>query len=757
MAADPEIAPYASDNAGGAAHPIVAEAIKRFNRCSEWEAEWRERFIDDLKFAEGDAVNGYQWPYAVKRNRDVDKRPCLTLSIVRQHNLQIMNEQRQNKSSIRIRATGGGATKKSADLFAALIRQTEYRSNAQYAYRMASGYQVKAGKGWIRLCTRYCSPDTFDQEAWILPVDDPLSVFMDPDAKQEDKLDAKFGMVFDLVPEDDWDEAYPEYSGLQSTQPLGVQTGDDDWTIKDHIRVCEYFRKESDHDILLSFIDPTDGLRKSLRKSMMPKEAYKKLSPLPTSKSRSVMVEKIMWYLIAGEQIIDETEWPGKYIPLIPVIGEESVIEGRYDCKGHTRALLDAQRMYNYNASSQVEFVALQSKTPYVAAAKAIEQYESMWNSANQVNHSVLIYNDMDEEYPDRVIAPPARQPPPASAPGFQEGMQTAFNQMMMTSGQWQNQMGMGGNERTGSAIQSRQAQSDTSVFHFQDNYEASLKNCGKQLIDLYPKIFDTKRLMRLVAEDGSEMDVTLDPKQPQALQEETDEHGEIIKRFLNPTLGQYDVEADVGASYGTRRQETVEALTLVLTQAPALTGLIGDLLLRAMDFKESQEAADRLKRMVPPQALGKGPSPVEQQLQQKLQASQMALTKALDRYAKDGLKLVGKSEMRDIDAYKAHTDRIKALAEMLPEDPTVLGELIKELGEDTLGETLRPILQANKQSLETEAGNEGTPPASQSDPSSSLSINPTSNQQWWAMNPQMEGRYLRFAPPLQMHTPGGR
>src|SRR4029077_20075298 len=114
------------------------------------------------------------------------------------------------------------------------------------------------------------------------------------------------------------------------------------------------------------------------------------------------------------------------------------------------------------------------------------------------------------------------------------------------------------------------------------------------------------------------------------------------------PSLGQYDIAPTFGPSYGSRRKETADALTLILTQAPGLTGIIGDLLLRSMDFEEAQEASLRLKRMVPPIALGRGPSQAEQQLQAQVQSLTALLSKTMQEHGKDRLKLVGKGEMRD-------------------------------------------------------------------------------------------------------------
>jgi hypothetical protein len=689
------------ESIGTTGDPVVDQAKKRFNRCSEWEAPSRARFVEDMKFAFGDADNGYQWPQAIRRTRDVDNKPCLTMNVIRQHNFQIINDAKRNKSEVTVLAAGGGATYESAEVYRSLLSDIQYNSQAQQAYTLAREFQVQGGIGWWRLVTRYVGNDTFDEEVRIEPVIDPLSVYLDPDIKQRNGSDARFAFVFDDVPRDQFREAYPEYVSAVGRNPLGVGTGDDDWITRDHIRVCEYFRRIPKEDKLYSFIDPSDGVRKSLKESKMPKELRKALKDDPLTRIRTIWDEEIEWYLIAGDEIIDQTIWPGKYIPLIRVIGEETVIEGILDRKGHTRAMKDAQRIYNYNASAQVEHVALQTKTPWKGAAAAIEEYETLWAAANTSNAAFLPFNHLDDDgNPIPPEALPSRLDPPVPSQAFEMGMQAAFNQMMMVSGQWQNTMGQQGAERTGEAIQGRQEQGDISTFHFRDNYETALIYTGMQLIDLIPKIYDTQRIMMIQADDGSMFELLMDPTAAQAIQVQKAVNGEVVKTIFNPAVGRYSVRAAPGQAFGTRRQETVQALTLILTQAPTLTGVIGDLLLSAMDFREAQEAAQRLKRMVPPQALGQGPTPNEQNLMQHNLALTNALRESLQRLGKEQLKLAGKDQMRDIDAYKAETDRIKALQEAFQFDPEGVRNMLEDLVREAAQTHLVPILEANRQAI---------------------------------------------------------
>ena len=154
----------------------------------------------------------------------------------------------------------------------------------------------------------------------------------------------------------------------------------------------------------------------------------------------------------------------------------------------------------------------------------------------------------------------------------------------------------------------------------------------------------------------------------------------------------------------------------MILTQNPALTSIIGDILLSAMDFDKADEAARRLRRMVPQQALGNGPTPTEQQQAQQIQQLQGLLQQQLQEaghaklaHDRDRLKLVGKAEMRDIDVYKAETDRMKALQDQLPMDPEGLRQMVKKLMDEAQVDGLEGIVRANEGTIADGSGDVGT------------------------------------------------
>jgi hypothetical protein len=87
-----------------------------------------------------------------------------------------------------------------------------------------------------------------------------------------------------------------------------------------------------------------------------------------------------------------------------------------------------------------------------------------------------------------------------------------------------------------------------------------------------------------------------------------------------------------------------------------------------------ADELAQRLKRMVPPQALGIGPPPQIQAQMAELTKQNASLNNIVaeltKKIAEDAIKLRGKDEelkgreqLRDIEIYRAETDRLVGLA----------------------------------------------------------------------------------------------
>ena len=672
---------------------LIEEAKKRFARCEDRESSARVLWKADLKFANGDPDNGYQWDDAMAKQRDADGRPYLTVNKVKQHNRQITNDARQNKPSVRVYPVDGGADKKTAEVFNGIIRHIEANSSADTAYDTAGEFAVDAGLGYWRVTTDYAADDTFDQEIYIKAVKNPLNVYLDPDIQEADGSDARFGFVFENMSKEEFEDKYPD-----ADMVAWPSTPGDNWLGKDVIRLAEYYKIIETKDTLC--LDMNSG-ESFMLSTIDDKDQAKAIRKNPQFKTRPVAKRSCKWYLIAGDQVLETTDWLGKYIPIVRVVGDEVEIDGKVDRKGHTRPMKDAQRMYNYNSSAAIEYGALQTKTPIIAAAEAIEGYENYWDNANTQNTPYLPYNAATED--GRPLPTPQRMVAPAPAQLFLQGMATASEEMKMASGQYDASMGAKSNETSGRAIMARQREGDTATFHFIDNVARAIKFTGKILVDLIPKIYDTPRVVRILGEDGKDDKVHIDPQQKQSMVEQQDPRTQEIKEIYNPSVGRYDVTVSVGPSYGTKRQEAFQALTELSSRNPQLMQVAGDLIMKAADFPMADQLAERLERTLPPgikdqEGGAKIPPEVQQQMDQMKQHTEM-LEKSLQEI---GEKYNDLDDSREIDRqnllldrYRAETDRLKLI---YPTMPTQIAKVLaKEFGLDLIAEQQQEALGQQK------------------------------------------------------------
>lgn len=665
---------------------IILEAKRRFKACVEWEAQARANFQYDYKFANGDSVNMYQWDSWVVGDRIAANRPCLTINKTMQHNLQIVNDGKQNKPGVNIRPVGDTASYEAAQIYQEVVRHIEYISNAETVYDNASEFQVAGGIGYWRVVTDYLSDRSFDQEIYIKRVKNPLSVYLDPDINEVDGSDANFGFIFTDEAKDLYEAKYPKFKDVGGTAVL--DNGFDGWNTLNYVRVCEYFRRSNKDDKFVYFQLPETGEEIEEFYSDLPPDGKKMFqeikwreSNLPpeerTYRERPVIRGEIEWYKIAGNVIIDRKPWLGKYIPIVRIIGRETVIDGVLDRVGHTRALLDPQRIYNINSSANVEYGAAQTKSPVTASADAVEGYEEYYRTANIVNHSWLPYNAYDDD--GNKLDPPKRIEAPQSSPAYVQQMQIAQNEMMMVSGQYQAQMGENENAKSGVAITQRQRQGDRATYHFIDGQAIGIRFTGKILIDLIPKIYDKKRVMQIEAKDGTLINLTIDPQAAEAYQKIIPQNQDplitqgALDVIFNPNVGIYTVQSDTGPSFATRRQEAFNALTQIAASNKEFMNVAGDILWKVADFPEAQLLAQRWRRIIPPNVLGDAPNP---QVTEAMQQAADKIEQQLGIITKQTQEIADKNRELDIK------EREITLKERVGADDATI-KMVREIRED--------------------------------------------------------------------------
>lgn len=667
---------------------FLATARRRFKMSAEAEAELRRDMLEDMRF-----YNSEQWPDQIKANRILDNRVSLTINRLPQFVRQVVNQARQSKPSIQVNPVDNNADPETAEVFQGICRQIERQSKAQVAYCTASEHQAIVGRGWWRLVADYASDDSMEQEIRIRRILDSFSVYPDPATVEPDGSDATFGFIIERPNKDVYDAQYGHLGEPHSA--LDFQSIGDDaplWATSDTVQVAEYFYIELVRT-KLALVQFSAGQAAPVtvtvsRDSIKPEDVQPGPNGEPPKikilKERETVRRQVKWALINGVDILDGNadrtagrDLPGSYIPLIPVLGEELIVNGRRNLRGMVRDAISPQRAYNFWISSITEKIALGTKAPIIAALGQLEGLEEKWNNANVRNYPYLEYNAVDVN--GTLVPPPQRAT-------FDPDISAALQMTMQADRDLKSVIGMfdaaqeRSPEQSGKAILARQRQGEEGTSHFLDNLSRAIEHTGRILVEWIPVYYDTPRMLRILGLDDQPKHVLVHAGQEQAAQDLLGRVDEDVRNSImsgapfDLSVGRYDVSISVGPSYQSRRQESVEALISLIQAEPQVLPWVADVLVENMDWPGARQLANRLKKLVPAEARdeedGKPPIPpeVQQQLaqmQQQLQAALAALGEKDQIIQSKAQELAAKGQIAKMELdSKERLEQMRLLAE---------------------------------------------------------------------------------------------
>lgn len=656
---------------------LLSTIRKRMDSAISASSESRTSQLDDLRFYAGSPDNNWQWPADVLQTRGsvqgqtIGARPTLTINKLPQHVRQITNDQRQNRPSGKVIPVDDTADVEVAEVFDGIVRHIEYISDADVAYDTACENQVVSGEGYVRLLTEYCEEDSFDQDIKIGRIRNSFRVFMDPNIQDPCGADAEWCFITEEMTHDEYKRQFPKAALISSIIQSGI--GDDSvsqWLYDETVNVAEYFYAEYEKKTLNLY----PGGITAHSDSKQAKELEQ--MGIESTRSREVLIRKIKWLKTNGYEVLESGTWDGKWIPVVRLIGNEFEIDGRIYLSGIVRNAKDPQRMYNYWVSQEAEMLALAPKAPFIGYGGQFEGYEDKWKSANTTPWPYLEVNPDVTDGKGGVLPLPQRAMPPMAQTGLIQAKMGASDDIKASTGQYDSSIGATSNERSGKAILAREHQADTGTYHYVDNYARMVRHVTRQIVDLVPKIYDVKRVARIIGEDGETRMAEINPDQKEPMKEVKDENGIVLKKIYNPGVGKYDVRVTTGPSYMTKRQEALEGMVQVLQGNPQLWGVAGDLVVKHMDWPGAQELSKRIAKTIDPKLLGdeKNQSPELQAAEQQMQVMAQELDQ-LHNMLKQAQNSIEVQEQRrkdqetEIKAYQAETQRIAAVQDSMTPD----------------------------------------------------------------------------------------
>lgn len=610
---------------------ILNLAKEKFERAQEAENDTREEARDDIRFAR----LGEQWPLQIKRQREIDNRPCLTINKMPAFIRQVVNDARQNKPGIVVMPADDNADPDTAEIINGLIRNIQVASDADVATDTAIESAVSGGFGYFRINIASESDDSPDKDISFERIANPFTVYGDPDSTAADSSDWNCALVVEPMPKERFEREYKNAEPVDWDAYSGCTAP---WIDNDTIMVAEYWHREPVDVVVFEMSDGTTIDEDRLNEN----QAEFILKGIIPVGSRTLKTHKVTQYLLTGAEVLETVEWPGKYIPIVPVYGDEINCDGKRVFRSLINQGKDAQRQFNYWRTMTTELIALAPKAPYIGEEGSFVD-EGKWATANVANYSYLEYKKNAQM--------PQRQPFAGVPAGALQEALNASDDMKSIIGIYDASLGARSNETSGRAIVARQREGDVSTFHFIDNLSRAIRHAGRIIIDLIPKVYSNKRIVRILGEDMKPKNVRLAPgeaEQPE-MGEQEDENAEI-NRVFDVTIGKYDLIVKSGPSYSSLREETRAELVEIMRNAPESAPILGPMYLRNSDWPGAEDAADKLEK-------GQGIPPEAQQKMQDMQRQLEAAGKAVEDLQK---------QASEIEAMKARAEMMSAEADLI-------------------------------------------------------------------------------------------
>jgi hypothetical protein len=618
----------------------IDDFLQEMRQKYEWGYGFNEHNViagkEDAKFTVGN-----QWDPVVEQRRKDAKKPVLTFNRLIAFVAQIVGNRLMNETEIRVNPDKQG-TKEIAEVREGLIRSIFKNGNADFARDEAHKYQVVGGQGAYTLSIDYTSDDVFEQEIRLSAVTDPYSAVFDPLGIEPSGADCQWAFVGDDIPQQEFKHRWPWAADVSFlNERLWNKSGF--WLQEDTVRIVAFWQMVTEgHKTLALYLDGTVH-------DVTEKEEYEYLHLVETRSDGSPYTRVVpkrfaRLYICSGNAILEGPyDYPISSIPVYRVPGWELSDGEKLHRWGLIRFLKDPQRLHNYWRSTVAEQLVAAPRNKWLATPDAVKGHEVKWRRAPSSDDPFLYFNDGEQ--------PPVHIPPPGIDAALVNEAGLAQQDLKDISNIHEASLGMPSNEVSKVAIQQRQMVSDVGTFIYTDRLRIADTRCAKNINELIPYLYDTKRTVTVIGrDDKAVLQVINDPSNPNS----------------DVTMGKYSVTVSVGPASETKRALAAEQMMSFVNAAPQIAGNVMDLVAEAQDWPKSTEFARRFKMLLPPgmipademtpemqamQAQNQQITQMQQQLQTATAQAKMALdqAKASDASARARLALA--------QAYKAILD----------------------------------------------------------------------------------------------------
>lgn len=532
---------------------VHKRAIRRFDATVVPQIPMREESLAARRFVE---IPGAQWEGSWGEQFENSIR--VEIPKIGRAIRKIETDYRENRIVPDFKPDGGESDQDTAATIAGMHRADSYKFKAQQARDNAFQEAIRGGFGAYRLTN--VREDEYDRDndkqrinPGMLITDADQHVFFDLQAKSYGKENARFAFV--LVPytpdafKEEWGEDKPIDWPENLTKPVY------DWYRPEVVMTCEYYEVEDRTETLYVLTHPLITEQDRFWKSEIDDEALadKKLAGWQVAIQRRKR-RRVHKYILSGAEVLEDCGViAGCRIPIVPVYGQRTFIDGMERFRGHVQDRMDAQRLYNSNVSRLAETNARSpQETPIFAAEQIPPNLAELWSRAQIDRLPYLLVNPLTDPMTGQIVStgPIGYVKPPELAPVTAALLQISNNDLTEEDQDGADEVKA---NTSAEAMDIAAARVDAKSGIYLDNMRQSVECEGEIYLGMLSDVYvEEGREVETMSEDGDDGSETL-------MQPYTDARG--VPGVRNDfSRGKYKVIVTVTEATATRRDKTVRS-----------------------------------------------------------------------------------------------------------------------------------------------------------------------------------------------------
>lgn len=603
--------------------------LDRMNNCIDNSVRFykRTREIGD-ECLKNFAGGKYQWP------ESMGQQIQLTINEIAKYVRHYTNDIRNNFPEPAVIPLSEEAIDV-AELKEGFIRRVMNELNSKSAIISAVDMQAIRGEGYFALYCEYRNNETYDQDIHLRKILDPKCVYFDPSSILVDRSDAQWCCEKYFMPKKEFQEKWPNeqlpslnatygsFSGTSNYEDANQAVPDDTVTLWNYWEIEQY---------------PNGTLYKVLRNGSVHDMYYtknkKEIAVSDKILDRRPLYEKrVVHRIFEKNRILETNDWPSKYLPIIPILGEQLDIEGERIFKGIVSDLLDPQKIINFTKSSMIQVIQRVPNPLIFVTEKQIEGREAEWSSLNVSRKGVAVYKHQDG------VEKPTMSQYEAPIQALAQASSIFSNDLHQISGIMGENQGEETNAISGVAMKARKLGGDIATYHLSDNFAQSMGHFGRVALDMSQRVHDSEQTLSVMNSEYKMDHIKIN--------QYTLKEGE--NKYFDMTLNDFDINIEMAPGYKSRREELAQDLKEFMAVDPQkVLATMGDVLIDNMYNKK--ELTARAKFLLAPEvqqyltSQEENKKAIDPAIAAQLQASQQQITILQKALADTNAKLESKA-----------------------------------------------------------------------------------------------------------------